>query len=695
MNNAASGSETVLPEVFVNAEANGSGALPPAYEGGQVATGGRVGLLGNKDFMETPLNVIGYTEQFIQDTQAREISRVIALTDPGVYINTTSGMLTEQFSIRGFGVSANDISINGLYGMAPYWRVTPEMAERVEVLKGPSALLNGMPPTGSVGGSVNLVPKRAGKTPIARLTTNYMSDSQWGGHVDIGQRFGENQQFGVRFNGVYRNGGTAVKHQEKKTQLASLGLDWRSDRIRLSADMYRSEDYTRGLNRGVSLNPGVAVPKPPKPETLLGPGWTFGKTKDRAIMARGEFDIAERLMVYAAFGDSHTDFDALASSTYTIYNAAGDFRNNFAHQRIILDKTSAEIGARGKFSTGVVEHEVALTATRYAHDYHFGFLRNVLPADWITNIYHPVWGPAIDTGFSHAHLPRTAQLRLTGVAIADTLSFVDGRAQLTLGARRQEVLEKGTPYDTTGSSTARYDESAITPAILLLVKITPRLSAYGNYIEGLSQGATAPLNAANAGEVFAPYKSKQKEIGLKLDTGRLAVTASLFQITRPSAYTDPVSNIYSFGGEQRNRGIEIGFFGAPRNDLRLMGGLSYTEARLTKTAGGVNEGKLATGIPKWQAKLGVEWDIRAVPGLTLTGNAVAVSRQYISADNHLSVPGHTIYDLGARYLTRVGDFPLVFRADIRNVGNKAYWAGTLWEGLGEPRTFLFSATVDF
>uniref|UniRef100_UPI001953B031 hypothetical protein n=1 Tax=Streptococcus pneumoniae TaxID=1313 RepID=UPI001953B031 len=65
--------------------------------------------------------------------------------------------------------------------------------------------------------------------------------------------------------------------------------------------------------------------------------------------------------------------------------------------------------------------------------------------------------------------------------------------------------------------TSRYDESANTPAAALLVKATERVSLYTNYIEGLSQGATAPMTAANAGDVFAPFRTKQKELGLKLD----------------------------------------------------------------------------------------------------------------------------------------------------------------------------------
>ena len=690
---AAEAGSMTLPSTTISASA-GRTEAPQAYAGGQVASGGRMGMLGNKDFMETPFNSISYTDDYVQNLQADQLSRVIALTDPSVFNNGATGMLTDSFTLRGFRVETNDVAYGGLYGLIPYYRVTPELAERIEVLKGPSALINGMPPGGSVGGTINLVPKHAGDVPLTRLTTTYASDSQFGVHADVGRRFGANKELGIRVNGVWRDGDSAVDHQSKSAKLAALGLDWRTDRVRLSADVYGNEDHTRGLNRGVSLAAGVAVPRPPKPTTLLAPDWTFGTTKDHAILLRGEVDVTRNITAYAAYGRGKTDFDALASSVYTVTNAAGDYRNNFAHQRSIYDKDTAEIGARAKFATGSVGHELALSASYYQHDNKFGFLTNRLAQDYVTNIYNPVWGPAIDTSYSNAALSRTGALRTTRYGSADTLSFAQNAVQLTLGVRRQNVISD-TYNATTGVRTARYDASATTPAAALLVKVNDKVSVYGNYIEGLSQGGSAPTTAANAGEVFPPFKSKQKEVGVKLDLGGFGSTISVFEITRPSAYTDPVSNLYSFGGEQRNRGLEVGFFGEPMRGLRLLGGIAYTDAKLTKTAGGVNQGRSATALPKWQGKLGVEWDVPALQGLTLTGNALSMSRQYINANNSLWVPGRTVFDLGARYALRVADRPVTLRATVQNVANKAYWAGALTSGTGAPRTFLLSATVDF
>lgn len=684
---------STLPETRVEGEMDLPSELPPSYAGGQVAYGSRVGLLGNKDFMETPFSTVSYTEKYIADRQAQNITQVIAATDPAVFSNGLTGTFSENYSIRGFASNISDVTIGGLYGVAPYYRISPEIYERIEVLKGPSALLNGMPPGGSVGGAVNLVPKRAGNEPLTRFTGTYMSDAQFGGHLDVGRRFGEDQQFGVRFNGVYRDGDGAVDHQKLKAELTSLGLDWRGERARLSADLYESEDRVRGQNRGINLASGVAVPKPPKSDTLLNPDWAYVQTKDHGAIVRGEYDLTDDLMAYAAFGTSDTRYVYSGTMLATVFNEAGDFKTSMGQLKMELEKTSGEAGLKGNFQTAAIKHQWSINATHYGDTQKDYGRRQVPGADWITNIYNPVWGPAADKSFPYiAH----SETRLTSYGVADTLSVLEDQVQLTLGVRRQQVLTD-TFSVTTGARTGRYDEAATTPAAALLIKVTDNVSVYANYIEGLSKGATAPMTAANAGDVFAPYKSKQKEVGLKLDLGDFTHTLSLYEIKRPSSYTDPDTNVFSFGGEQRNRGIEWGFFGAPLNDLRLMGGVAHVDPKLTKTAGGINQGKTATGLPKLQGKLGVEWDTPVIDGLTLTANATSVSKQYINADNSQSIPGYTIFDVGTRYTTHLASRPITLRGSVTNVTNKAYWGTPLLSslGLGAPRTVELSASVDF
>lgn len=669
-------------------------AVTDAYAGGQIASGGRVGLLGDKGFMETPFNTIGYTEKFIADQQALDITGVIAATDPTVFSSGVPGQNLESFSIRGFRSAIGDVTLNGLPGVAPYYRSSPEIFERIDVLKGPSALLYGMPPNGSVGGAVNLVTKRADDEPLTRITTSYLSDSQLGGHVDIGRRFGDQKQFGVRFNGVIRDGESAIPEQDTATELAALGLDWRGERARVSADLYVNHERIDAPTRGLTLAPGLTLPAVPDSKTLLNPDWAFNDTNDKGAMVRGELDINDSLTAFAAVGARTTDFDSLSASVTEVTNAAGDYRTNLGDVSDEVDTTSAEIGLRGTFATGGVGHEMTLQATRFVKDYALFGRRAVLADDWITNIYNPIWGPA-DAVFGPPPII-TQDTTLTSYALADTLSFAQDKVQLTLGMRHQTV-EQDTFLSFNGSLMSSYDQSATTPAVALLVKATDNLSLYANYIEGLSQGDTAPASAVNAGEAFAPYKTQQTELGLKLDLGSFAHTVSLFEITRPSSFTDPITSVFSSGGEQRNRGVEWGFFGTPVDNIRLTGGLAYIEPEITRSSNSTEVGKQATGVPELQGKLGVEWDLPSVQGLTLTSNVSAASNQYINTDNTLSVPGRAIYDLGARYVTQAAGQPLTLRLSVKNLTDKEYWAMPHYTNLaiGAPRTVQLSATMDF
>ena len=217
------------------------GNLPPAYAGGEVARGGRLGMLGNRDFMDTPFNMTSYTSALIENQQARTLQQVLE-NDPSVRMATSAGHIRENFRIRGFPVLGSELALNGMYGLSPDGHVPTEFLERVEVLKGPGALLNGMAPFGAVGGSINLVTKHAGDAPITSVSTDYTSSSQFGTHIDVGRRGGDHNQFGIRYNGVYRSGGTALDEQWKVRGLNALALDFREERVRLSIDAYHSQE---------------------------------------------------------------------------------------------------------------------------------------------------------------------------------------------------------------------------------------------------------------------------------------------------------------------------------------------------------------------------------------------------------------------------------------------------------------------
>ena len=360
---------------------------------------------------------------------------------------------------------------------------------------------------------------------------------------------------------------------------------------------------------------------------------------------------------------------------------------------------SFDTGINTQFKTGPVQHQLALNASQAVRktysdgsgDWHaftpLNHSRNIYDLDFLDRPNNIPRRPDLNR--------RTQDNKLLSYGIADTLSILNDKVQLTLGVRYQSV-DNAAYSATTGERTASsYKASTTTPAAALLFRVNDTLSLYGNYTEGLSAGSRAPDTATNAGQVFPPYKTKQQELGLKFDLGGFATTVSAFEIKRPSAYTDPVTNVYSVAGEQRNRGLELNIFGEPRSGLRTLGGLTWTDAKITKTANGVNEGNTAVEVPKIVVKLGVEYDLAFVPGVTLTANAIHTGKKYINQTNTLSIPSWERYDIGARYTTKIAHYPLTLRANIINVANKSYWQGSLWRGVGDPRTFNLSATMDF
>jgi iron complex outermembrane receptor protein len=169
--------EQTLAPITVEASADASGeGLKPAYAGGQVARGSRTGLLGNTDTMDTPFNATQYTNTLIKDQQAASVADILQ-NDPGVSMARGFGNFQQVYKVRGFPLYSDDITYNGLYGLLPRQYLAAEFIERLDVLRGANAFLNGAAPGGSgIGGAVNVVPKRAPKA-AQRVTLSVKSNS--------------------------------------------------------------------------------------------------------------------------------------------------------------------------------------------------------------------------------------------------------------------------------------------------------------------------------------------------------------------------------------------------------------------------------------------------------------------------------------------------------------------------------------
>jgi iron complex outermembrane recepter protein len=706
---AASANEQgkTLSTVTVNASADASAqGLSPAYPGGQVARGGRAGILGTKDAMDTPFSITSYTNELIQDRHARSVGDVLQ-NDPTVRVARGFGNFQEAFFIRGFILDSDDTAYNGLYSLLPRQYIATELFERVEVLRGASAFLNGASPNGGgLGGSINLLPKRAPNEPLNRVTFGVASGGQTQVAADIARRFGPDGNTGIRVNAAARSGGTAVDDEHSKLGLLAVGLDWRSRDVRLSGDIGWQDHQLRNTRTNVTLGSTVtSVPTAPDNQSNFAQPWSYSNERDLFGTLRGEWDLSPTTTAWAAAGARRGE-EANSLANLTVSNGSTGAASTYRFDNTRKDSVNTgELGLRGKLQTGSVGHEWVAVASHYDFE-----KKNAYAMDWrnthATNLYTPATtslpGFSADTLFGGdlANPRRTGTTRLTSFALGDTMSLMDNRLLFTLGLRHQKMEIANYAYGT-AVQTDRYDQSRTSPLLAAVYKLDKGLSVYANYVEGLSQGQTAPREAANRGQALAPYVSKQKEVGIKFEAGRVGGSVALFSTTKPRAFLNAADNIFSTGGKDRHQGVELAVQGEAIKGLRVLGGLTWLDAKQLTTGSAATDGQRVIGVPKLQANLGAEWDVPGVPGLAVDGRLVHTGASYANATNTLRVPGWNRLDVGARYLTEVQGRLVTLRARIDNLTNRNDWAsvggypGSGYLVVGAPRTLSLSVSVDF
>jgi iron complex outermembrane receptor protein len=676
----------------------GGDQLVPAYLDGQIANGGRVGMLGEQDAKNVPFNVIGYTNKMIQDQQATTLKDVVA-NDASVQNVQGYGNFAETYRIRGFDLDGDDMTFGGLAGVMPRQVVSTQMIDRVEVFKGSNALINGSASSG-VGGMINLEPKHAEDTPLTRIGVDYTSSSQIGTTLDAGRRFGDDNQWGVRVNVLHREGETAIDNEKRRATLASVGLDYRGDKLRTSLDMgYQKQEY-HGGRLGVNVSGVDFIPEVPRATSNYSQDWVYSNLESEFGMARAEYDIAPDWTLYGAMGGQHSH-ETGAYASPTLKDEDGTATIGRMDTNKIVDAFSGMAGVRGKFDTGFVSHSVNVGYSALTKREKTSYGMALTPQ--ATNIYDtsPVAAPTNTYFGGDLDDPRpTSRVRTEGLLLSDTLGFVDDKILLTVGARHQKVVVRNYAYGTAEEDTdARFTKSRWTPGYGLVVKPWETVSFYANHIEALQPGDTASSGAVNVGQVTGISLSKQNEVGMKVDYGNIGGTLALFEIKKPTGIINPQTNVFGLYGEQRNRGVELNVFGEPIYGVRLNGSATWLDPKMSKTEDGTWDGKNAIGVANFYTVLSAEYDIKPIEGLTALARVTHSGSQYADEANTKKLDSYTTLDLGMRYRMKVQQNDLTWRLGVENVTNEKYWSGVESYGTyiyqGDPRELKLSLSYDF
>ncbi|MCH2488171.1 MAG: TonB-dependent receptor plug domain-containing protein, partial [Erythrobacter sp.] len=245
----------------------------------EVVNGGQAGVLGDKPAGDLPFTLRSYDESLIRNQQPQTLGAVLE-NDPTIRTTYGFGNAAEQFIVRGFSLFGDDIGLNGLYGIGPRQLVAPELFGSVQVLNGASAFLNGAAPGGSgLGGNVNLILKRAQDRDFVRATASAEESARFGGAVDVSRRFGTNGEWGLRVNGAYRDGETAIDREDRRTAVIGGALDYDSGPFRAVLDLAFQEIRVDALRPKVTVATAT-VPAVPEADANYAQDFTYSELRD-------------------------------------------------------------------------------------------------------------------------------------------------------------------------------------------------------------------------------------------------------------------------------------------------------------------------------------------------------------------------------------------------------------------------------
>ncbi|WP_420995057.1 TonB-dependent siderophore receptor [Cupriavidus sp. 30B13] len=646
-----------------------------------------LGAMGDKSLLDTPYSVDVVTRELMDNQQATSLVQALK-NDASVSATSNNiGGLSSQIAVRGipldllYGRKIDGMNIFGWSGDLPL-----EHFDQIQVLKGAGGFLYGF---GQPGGMVNFVSKRPTDTPTRSVFTSVTDSGQFLLGGDLGGRFGPDDRFGYRAVVVGEAGDSYVDDGGRiKRGSASVALDWRiMPNLVWSADFLGMDRVVKGSSgwglfpNASGSNDDFSVAQPPSAirgsKRIYSP-FTSYETRAKVWGTALDWGFAQDWKARVAYRGSTMDRIYLNGSIYA--NARGDYTEEQygGTDKFKTDDVLALV--QGKARTWFVTHDLTFGAS-------YGRIRSYTSS--IFNFATLGSGNLADPGsFDNPHLSAEPADTLNSYTsqraffVSDTM-HVGEHLDLVVGVRRNNI--KDTIND--------YDKSATTPTGAIIFKPTNWLSAYASYVESLEQGATAPLQAVNANEVFAPLKSKQYEVGVKADRANWSANAALFRIKRGLTYTTP-AGLFTQDGEARYDGLELG--GKVRVMPQWLVGATvlFLDAKSENAAEGIS-GHRVDGTPRQQAALYTEyrlWDT----GFTLTGGVQYYGARSIDPANTVSLPSYTLFDAGVRYVARVGGARTTIRFNVDNLTSKAYWlTSASYLTQGAPRVFKLSAQFDF
>ncbi|HTD03729.1 TonB-dependent receptor [Undibacterium sp.] len=645
----------------------------------------QVGAFRDQELLDVPLTVNVIPRALLESQDA--LSMYDALKNAaGVSRAQTSGSVIDTLSIRGISVDARtNYRLNGTLPLNNLIEMPLEDKERVEALKGSSALYYGF---SAPSGIINLVTKRAKDEPNASVSTSANAYGELIGAVDVGRKFGDQKQFGLRVNAADGRLRSAMDGFSGSRSFGSAALDWRATEdlnFFLDVESIRKNAVEDG---GIGLLPAVnnviTLPKIPNSHRLLSGTWANYSGSAQNVLLKTLYTISDNWTASLEVGRAETDRDTRdfgSMQNYNVVTGEGTLRTAVTRGQVYVNKNvRAEL--TGRLITGFLDQELTFGVSENKR---FANTPSSQQYNLSQNIYNPriLPEPLLTTTLTYS--PQNIDDK--GVYVFDRIRLTD-KLQLLAGARSSDY--------TNISPTSNYAVKKVSPSAGLIYRIRPDTSLYATYIQGIEETGTASPNTANALQTLPPAVSKQNELGIRTEYFKdVSLSAALFTINRASAYVN-AANYFVLDGRAEYKGLELSANGSLTKELAIyMSGL-FLNATQQNAANQALIGKTPENTAKQSGSIFLEYSPDALPGFSFNGGTYYTSKRAVNNLNQAYIPGGSILTAGVRYRTKVAGHPFSIQLNVDNLSNKVYWsaAGNSLLAAGAPRLVKLSAKID-
>ena len=678
---------------------------------GPTDTGSRLGLRA----MDVPASIDVIDSSVMEVRGYQRISDAVETT-PGVVAGQNPAA-PSSFSMRGFTRSQITVLRDGIWLGPANMVMRPQNTfnlDRVEVLRGPSTVLNGQ---GAVAGAVNAVTKRA--TPTGT--------HQWNGLFSYG-RF-DAHQIAVGVNGPvsetlwyrmdfsdYGSDGHVERMSPRSSNLTG-SLLWRPDPradLRFEFDLL---DDDVGSYFGTPLLPADHVVEPLDVITTTtgegidartrflnyNVGDAVNDSRQLLLRADAEFRLSDsvtlRNTTYGFGADrdwQNGDGFAYCTGVFDVCRRVGEVQRYYGYfwldhdQRLVgnrafLDVRTPTPGGENRATIGVEASTLDFERTR-------GFRIGVpqVPGDGV-DLLDPVpgvYGPRELRGIAPTYIDSRA------LFVEDSLALTS-RFRVA-GALRYEAMD----LERVNLNAAREVEGGGFARAFrwwswragAVANLHDDVVAYGQY-SNAKDPVDANIFLVNANRDFDLTDARQWEIGVKADLagGRTQLTAAWFDVERDDVLEQFARDSATTIGGIASRGFELAVAASPSDAARLGANLAWTDAVFAPSANFVEfAGNTPPNVPTVLTNL---WgSFRNTGGVPVEiGGAVRVvgDRQANNA-NTIVLDGYALADA---WIAWVRDRVRVTFA-VDNLTDTAYasWSDVFYLGQTDP-SFFYANTL--